>query len=283
MTSFLDFPNTHPAWRHLQSGKTYYTAAAPNGAVLHGSSALKLYKESPPKYLRWTMIALAQAACQRGQGTLQLRRQVEEMMKEFQPTPAMNFGSMVDAYLFNQLAEMREIERTQNFRTLERVYARVRALRTHPEIGPYVTSKTLRPQVAHAWQDPATGLWLKMRMDAVDYIDARPTYWDLKVWQRCEPAMCLWNVNKWGVKIQMALYRRGARDLWNVSPRQGILVSGPKMNDIVYLRWIDDKDLDVWDEELGRLLGDLKRSWETMDFADKDAVGTLATEARREA
>lgn len=275
----FDFPLTDPALDHLQDGRGYYGATAPDGTMLHGSSALKLYRSDPLGYSRWITAHQVVWLCKSGLGTRELRIAAEKTIEGYQRTVHQNFGNIVDSYLYRQHEEVRKYEQKESTRTLLRARRRVAALRSHPDVGPYVTSPTLVPQVAHAWQDEATGLWLRMRMDSVDYIDARPSYLDLKVWSRSHPKMVRRNIEDFGVDIQMPLYRRGAMHLWGAGIRCGIVVCDPKDNGPIYLRWFDDGLVDEWDEELGGLLDRLAASYRTGDFRNPDeGVAVLGRE-----
>lgn len=270
----VDFPNTLPELGFLQDAQKYYRAKAPDGTRLHGSSALKRYRKSPPQYFEQLTASIILESCKKGLGSASMRHAAETTLQKYRATKYQNFGSLVDVYLLGSDDEKRQAETSYKTADLLRARQRVAAIRSHPDVGPYVNSPTMRRQVAHAWQDPATGLWCRMRMDIVDYLDQRPSYPDLKVWSRSDPRLIWYNIKDFGVDIQMPLYRRGAVDLWGEDVggrlRCGLLVCDPKEGGVIYLRWIHDEKVDEWDEALTELLGQLARSYATGDFRDPD-------------
>lgn len=270
----VDFPNTLPELDFLQDAPEYYRAKAPDGTRLHGSSALKRYRKSPPQYFEQLAASITLESCKGGLGDASKRYAAEATLRKYEASKYQSFGSLVDAYLLGSAAEKRQMETSHKTVDLLRARQRAAAICSHPDVGPYVNSPTMRRQVAHAWQDPATGLWCRLRMDIVDYLDGRPSYLDLKVWSRSDPRLIWRNIKDFGVDIQVPLYRRGAVDLWGEDVgrrlRCGLIVCDPKERGTIYLRWIHDEKVDEWDEALTELLGRLACSYITGDFRDPD-------------
>jgi hypothetical protein len=264
----LEFPKTEWA----PTAPEYFSAAAPDGSTLHGSGHIRRFAESPRVYGA-TCAALCVRDWLRRVGSGALSPEAVALLASLEPTAAMNFGSAVEHFAFPASGEpMPDVSRAVQRRAM----IRARQIRTHPEAGRWITAEGAVYQVAHRWEDPASGLWLRMRLDCVYHTASGPGELDLKVWSGCTGRNLRFKLRDHGADLQGVLYRRGQLDLWGVTLPRTLVVAGPGITDKIFVRKLSNatpgSPLSKADDRLSRLLDRLALSYQTCTFTDPEEL-----------
>ena len=260
--------NTFPAAAWTPTADEYFSATAPDGTDLHGSSKLKRFMFSPRIFGETLAAQMARRVAMTNGGGGRLRSVPTAMLEALEPKPWMLFGSAVESFAFPFTGDFGpELPAHQT------IAARTRAeqIRQHPEAGKYIAAPGAVYQIAHRWQDPASGIWLRARWDCGYWAISGPAVLDLKIWTGCnEERRIRFKVRDNGADIQGAIYRRGAMDLWGASPPHSLLIAGPSVTDRIYVRTLSPKLLAEADDKISAALDGLAECYRTGRFEDPE-------------
>lgn len=260
----LAFP--YSSWQ--PTAAEYFAATAPDKSILHGSGRLKRFEDSPRVYgATWVAEWMRELYPRAGGGLLPA--EVVALLKSLEPTAAMRFGSAVEYYAFPASGEpLPDVSATVR----RRAHIRAVQIRSHPEAGRWITADGAAYQVAHRWQDPASGLWLRKRLDVAYHSEVGPAELDLKIWSGVTDWRIKFMIRDHGADLQAAIYRRGQMDLWGVALPRTLVVAGPGIQDKIFVRKLHPDTLKAADYRLSNLLDRLAAAYQSCTFTDPEEV-----------
>lgn len=281
-------PRTFPAAAWTPQRDEYFEALAPEGGhyegahpgwgMLHGSGSLKLAERSLRAFGEVMAAKLARQAvlrswaADRGCGPpgleAALTPRAVAVLESQESKPWMRFGSAVESLVMpgDPMPELTAAEKV-------RAEIRAQQILEHPDAGKYLRAKGAAYQVAHRWQDEASGLWFRLRFDLCYWMAGpRPAVQDLKVWSGVTERNLPFKIRDNGADIQAAIYRRGALDLWRVAPPHTLIVVGPHILDPIFVRTLSDAtiaDADARVSLTAQRLAGCYRSGQFIDEAER--------------
>jgi hypothetical protein len=263
---------------------------APDGKPLIGSGAAKLFDLSPRVYAERIcaplilMVRPAQTDLQRqaramaeqwgfagpnGDGDL-CRRWAASVVEDAKTKRWMDTGAAIEHYLFPTAGDPLP---AMSKKDLEAAEVRAWRIGKHAVAGPYFGAEGSTYQIAHMWQDSASGLWLRMREDCCYTSRYGPAVFDLKIWSQLDR---VWSMRKkiisMGAATQAAIYQRGEMDLWGHKNDWSLIISGPGVSDKIMVRRLGKDLIRVADEKLSRTLDDMAKAYETSVFHDANEL-----------
>lgn len=255
----------------------YFSALAPAGSaagphpgwsLLHGSGRMKLAERSLRAFGEVLTAQMMRWAASGTPGAV-LSPWCEAVLESQEPTSAMLFGSAVESLVMP--GDPMPAQFANDPKARSRAEIKARQILEHPEAGRYVRAPGAAHQVAHRWQDEASGLWFRMRLDLAYWFGGppRPAVEDLKIWSRIDDDRQLERkVRDQGADLQAALYRRGCRDLWGVEPPHSLIVADPSILGRICVRRLSEETIAAADERLSRVAANLAACYGTGVFLD---------------